>query len=62
MYSLFLSDFNQTQNCSTEFQKTLKYQISSKSVQWESSGLMWTDMTKLTAGFRNFAVGQWRQA
>ena len=29
--------------------------MSSKSVQWETSCSMWTDMTKLIAAFRNFA-------
>jgi hypothetical protein len=45
--------------CSTDFRKTLKYQISWISAQWEPSCSMstdgQTDMTKLTAAFRNFA-------
>jgi len=43
----------------TDFRKIHKYQISSKSVQWELSCSMRTDrrtdMTKLIAAFRNFA-------
>jgi hypothetical protein len=37
------------------FEKKLKYQISSKSVMWEPSCSMWTDMTKLIFAFRKFA-------
>jgi hypothetical protein len=36
-------------------EKMVKYQISSKSVQWELSCSMRTDMTKLTVSFLNFA-------
>ena len=34
-YPLILTDFNETLNLSTDFWKKLKYQISSKSVQWQ---------------------------
>jgi len=56
-YALFLSDFNQTWTASTDFLKTLKYQISSKSVQWEPSCSKQTgrqtDKTKLIVAFLN---------
>jgi len=45
-YSLFLSDFNKTLIFSTYFRKLLKYQIPSKSVQWEPSCSMRTDELK----------------
>jgi hypothetical protein len=61
-YRLFLSDFDETWNFSTDFlkkKKTLKYQISWKSVQWEPSFSMRkdrrTDMTKIIVDFRNSA-------
>ena len=61
-YQLFLLDFNETSIFSPDFGKILKYQISSKSVQWEPSFSMrtegqiyrQTDMTKLMVVFRNF--------
>jgi len=56
---VFLSDFNGTWIFVTEFRKTLKYEISWKSVQWEQSCSRRTvrqaDMTNLTVAFRNFS-------
>ena len=62
-YPLFLSDFNDTLIFSADFVKTLKYQVSRKSVQRETSCSMWadgrsgrqTDKTKLIVAFRNTA-------
>ena len=58
-YPFFLSNFNKTFIFLDIFPKTLKNQISRKSVQWESSCFMRTDrrtgMSKLAVAFRNFA-------
>jgi hypothetical protein len=42
-YPLFLSDFKETQNFSTNFRNMLKYQISYKSVNREPSSAMRTE-------------------
>jgi hypothetical protein len=42
-YPLFLSDLNETWIISTDFRKTLKYKISSKSVHLEPSRYKRTD-------------------
>jgi hypothetical protein len=59
MYPLLLSDFNETLNFSTFFQKMRKYQISWKSFHWDPICSMRTDgrtdTTKLIVTFRNFA-------
>ena len=54
-YPLCLSDFNETWIFSTDFRKILKYQISWKSVQWQPSGSLQTDMMKLIVAFPNYA-------
>ena len=59
--SLFLSDCNETRNFSANFQNILKYQISRKSIQWESSCSMRMDrqtdtvFTKLIVALHNLA-------
>ena len=64
-YPLFCSCFNQIWILSTYFQRKLKYQVSSKPVQWEPSCSVLTerqirhmdgrtDMTKLIAPFQRF--------
>jgi hypothetical protein len=64
---LLLSDFNEAWIFSTAFRKVLKYKISRKSFQWESSCSMRTDgrtdgrtdKTKQTVAFPNFANAGW---
>jgi len=63
-YQLFLSDFNETWTFSRCWRKTFLYQISWKSVKWETSCSMRTDgladrrpyLTKLIVAFRNFVI------
>ena len=45
-YPLFLSDFNEAQIFVTDFRKSLKYQISSNSVEWEPSSVRSDGRTK----------------
>jgi hypothetical protein len=56
---LFLSDFNEIWILWADFRKSVKYQASSKSVQWELNCSKRTDgqmyRTKLIVAFRNFA-------
>jgi hypothetical protein len=49
---LFLSDVNKTWILSTHFRKSLKSQISSKSVHWEPSCFIRTDMNFLDRFFK----------
>ena len=52
-YPLFLLDVNETWIFSTDFRKIkLKYQVSSKSIQWEPSCFMRTDITKRSLSAR----------
>jgi hypothetical protein len=66
-WHLFLSEFNEIWISSTDLRRRLKYQISWKTVQWESSfstrkGRVGgrterrTGLTKLTVSFRKFAI------
>jgi hypothetical protein len=52
---IFLSRFNVTSIFSKDLRIIFKYQISWKSVEWEPSCCMRTDITKLIVAFRNFA-------
>ena len=42
-YPLFLLDFNEILNCWTDCRESIKYQVLSKSIQWEPSCSMRTD-------------------
>jgi hypothetical protein len=53
-YLLFLSDFNGTSNISTDFQKSIKYQVASKSVQWKPNCSMRTDRHEGNSRFLQF--------
>jgi hypothetical protein len=59
-YPIFLSDSNQNGIVSTDFRKIIKYEITWKSIQWEPSSLMQTDMTKLKIAFRNSAKSAYK--
>jgi hypothetical protein len=58
-YPLSLSDFNEIRIFSTDFRRSLKYQVLLQSIQWEPSCSMrtdeQTDMVKIIVAFRNFA-------
>jgi hypothetical protein len=55
----FLVDYSRTRIFYTNFRRTLIYQNSKKSAQWEASCPLRTDrqrdITKLTAAFQSFA-------
>jgi hypothetical protein len=53
-YTLFMSDFNETWLFWADFRNILKYKLSWKSVQWDPSSYMRTDMTKLILDFEVF--------
>jgi len=57
-FPLFFFNCDEISVSSTQFRKTLKYQMSFKSVRWEPSFSMrtdgLTDTTKLTLALRNF--------
>jgi hypothetical protein len=59
MYTVFLSDLNETWIISTDFRDMSRSQISWKSVQWDPSFFMRTDRQKdvmnLIVAYRNFA-------
>ena len=55
-YPLFLSDFNETRIFWTIFRKLLKYKISWKSFQWESSCFMRTDGRTWRCQWSLFAI------
>ena len=58
-YKFLLSEFDETWIFSTEFQRILRYQLSSAAIHWEPSCSMrtdgQTDMTLQIVAFRNFA-------
>jgi hypothetical protein len=57
-YPVFLYDFNETRNVSTEFRKIFKYQISLKSLSWEPSCSIRTDGQ---TGRHDEAIGRFSQ-
>ena len=58
-YRLFVSHFDEPSISSTDFRKNAGYQVSRKSIQWESSCSVrtdgWTDVTEITVAFPSFA-------